>query len=716
MATRIIRGTQTVTDYNQAGETALVATLTASGTTLANNFQIYNTDIPAIRIWNGTAFQNLTQQTLDDIPTPYLVRTTPVRVATFGDSTASFYAPSTQDSSLISAPFPASGNTTQFNIITDRIALQVFYPVAYLVGSGGISGQTTTQMLARDALAGSTTRKAISDIIDLKPDVVLLRGGSINDLLGITSGTLAAAVTSTYNNHILIIQRFIAAGIPVIDSGLYGYSGGGATDIASTKSAILQLNILFATYAQSFPGRVFFINYTNLLSDNTGTYLSNVTSDGTHLSTQGEYISGRQEASIVTSLFGKSSSRRFLGTNLNTNSSMSVTSTSGIGTVATGLAIGGNGSITTIANAKVEIIDGRVWQTAEVTNTATGGFSNIYMPFTPTTFGIVAGDIFGVEFDFYAAALNGGPPPLPNSINGRLNIIKTGAGSILVDGLVPNVTAIAFNEAYTGHCSIGPVQIQEPSANLSASSNMYFTYATNQVTTFKIGVSMVRIVKLGTTDVPTSFLTSGSIPVAISSGGIKSGVLKDSGDTITLTPLSGATMQLQGVLYTQTTATTVANSVTETTILGAGLGYGRTLPTNFFNVIGKSLRLRIGGVYSTPIASTPTLIIKIKYGAVILATVTTTGLFANAVNERFDGDIVLTCTSLGTTGTVLIHGAVQYAVGMVGQVLADPLNNAGAAITINTTTANLLDVTVQWDTATTTRTATSTIALLEVLN
>lgn len=714
MATRIIRGTQTVTDYNQAGETALAATITGTGTTLANNFVIYNTDIPAIRIWNGTAFQNLTQPTIDDIPVLNNIRTTPVRVAVFGDSTANYNGNAGQDQTVLTAPFPTTGNTTQITISGDRMTVQSFYPVAYNVANGGISGQTTAQMLARDSLAASSTRKAITDVIDLKTDVVFLKGGSINDISTVTSGTLAATIAATYANHILIIERFLSAGIPVVDEGFYGYSGSGATDVASTKSAIVQLNAMYKTFAQTYPGRVFFIDFLNLLSDSTGTYLANVTTDGTHLSTQGAHITGRAEAIVLTSLFGKSATRRFQGINLQTNTLFSNTSTSGIGVQAAGYSLGASSA--TLANAKIEIIDGRVWQTVEMTNTSAGSFNAIYLPWSPASLGIIAGDVYGIEFDFYAANLVGGPPPAPLYINARVTTVKNGAGTLSFDALQPSIP-IPFNEAYIGHATVGPFQMPESSSNLlNTGSTIFFAYTTNALTSYKIGISMPRIVKLGNTDVPTSFLTSGSVPVAISSGGTKAGILTDNGDVIKQTYLSGAIAQLTGVLYTQNVSTTVTNTVTETTILGAGLGYGRTLPANFFNVTGKTVRLRIGGIYSTPAASTPSLIIKIKYGSVVVATITTSGLLAGAINLRFDGEIFLTCQSTGATGTLVSHGDIQYAAGLAGQVLFDPLNNAGAAATINTTTANLLDITVQWDAATATRSATSTVAVLEVLN
>lgn len=182
----------------------------------------------------------------------------------------------------------------------------------------------------------------------------------------------------------------------------------------------------------------------------------------------------------------------------------------------------------------------------------------------------------------------------------------------------------------------------------------------------------------------------------------------------TTTFADGIKQFLSGTIFTQTADQTVSNTVAETTILGTGVG-GKTLPANFF-VAGKSIRIRIGGVYSTPIASTPSVLIKIKYGSTVVATVTTTGLLSGATTLEFDGEVLMTCRTIGSSGTLMVHGDIEYATGVGGTISVDPLNNAGSTVTINTTTSNALDISVTWDSATPTRIVKSTIATIEVLN
>ncbi len=176
---------------------------------------------------------------------------------------------------------------------------------------------------------------------------------------------------------------------------------------------------------------------------------------------------------------------------------------------------------------------------------------------------------------------------------------------------------------------------------------------------------------------------------------------------------SGITRNLVGCIFTQTADQTVTNTTTETTLLGTGVGT-KTLPSNFFT-IGKTIRLRVGGVYSTPITGA-TATIRVKYGSTTLATIATTSLLASASNLEVDGEVLITCRTTGGTGTVITHGDIEYLTGVTGTIAVDPLNNAGATTTIDTTTTNALDVTIQWDTADAAKIAKSTACFIEVLN
>lgn len=423
-----------------------------------------------------------------------LKRVNPVRVATIGDSTADVNG-TAHDISLFTA---ASGS-----IGPEKYQLSSLYPQAYLVGNGGIGGQTTTQILARDATATSTTRKAIQDIINLRPDVVLLRGGSINNISGAISATAAALIATAYAEHCQIINKFLSAGIPVLDSGIYGYSGSG-TEPATVRAALMTLEGMFDSYAAQFPGRVFRPSWTGILRDSTGAYLPNVVladGQGVHLSFFGQYLASQWEASVLTQLFGASSGPRYRGQNLLKNAATTAnggnnqfasTTTSGIGTFPTGMSWGTYGAGGTRQNGKVEVIDGRLWATMEFVPVATGGLT-CYLPLDAANWTTAANDIWAVEFDLFFKPLSGSSVPISNTlVQWDWN-----------DGSGRTITALQNSQAFTWPDATGwsgRVVLQPTVLNAANTSPEIFTrIVVTDTTPIKAGISAPRLVKLGTT-------------------------------------------------------------------------------------------------------------------------------------------------------------------------------------------------------------------------
>ena len=64
----------------------------------------------------------------------------------------------------------------------------------------------------------------------------------------------------------------------------------------------------------------------------------------------------------------------------------------------------------------------------------------------------------------------------------------------------------------------------------------------------------------------------------------------------------------------------------------------------------------------------------------------------------------------------MTSGSVEYSVTTAGGVAKDELNNGGVATTIDTTTANLLDVTVTHSAANASNSVKSLVTSLEMLN
>lgn len=175
-----------------------------------------------------------------------------------------------------------------------------------------------------------------------------------------------------------------------------------------------------------------------------------------------------------------------------------------------------------------------------------------------------------------------------------------------------------------------------------------------------------------------------------------------------------ATSALARPLFNVTGSTTVTNTVTETTIIGAGNG-SLTLPANFLTA-GKMLRVMAGGIYSTPAITAGSVTIKIKLGSTVIASGTASGLLISASSAAFSASSILSCRTVGASGTVMIDGHVDYSVGNNLARFYLDLNNGGATTTIDTTTSQALDVTANWDTASASKILTTTMFLLESLN
>lgn len=171
--------------------------------------------------------------------------------------------------------------------------------------------------------------------------------------------------------------------------------------------------------------------------------------------------------------------------------------------------------------------------------------------------------------------------------------------------------------------------------------------------------------------------------------------------------------QLQ-TLFTSTAIQTVAATVTETTIIGSGSG-SLTIPANYLTA-GKILRFSVRGLYSTPTLNVGSILIKIKLGGTTLASGTANALISTSTNLGFAGEALITCQTIGSGGTVIIMGELDYATGNNLAPLVLAINNGTSTSTINTITTNTFDCTVTWSNNTTGNSVSSLNCLLEGLN
>ena len=145
-------------------------------------------------------------------------------------------------------------------------------------------------------------------------------------------------------------------------------------------------------------------------------------------------------------------------------------------------------------------------------------------------------------------------------------------------------------------------------------------------------------------------------------------------------------------LYAQTVQSALINTVGEQSIIGTGEG-SLTVPADWFRV-GNSYHGKIGGlINATGGGNRSEITINIKTGATILAT---TGQFDLdlATNQGWECELDFTIASIGATGTIYTNGNFAYTKDGNRSVFGYIFQDVEA---IDTTIANTLDVTVEWN-------------------
>lgn len=167
--------------------------------------------------------------------------------------------------------------------------------------------------------------------------------------------------------------------------------------------------------------------------------------------------------------------------------------------------------------------------------------------------------------------------------------------------------------------------------------------------------------------------------------------------------------KVQGVTFTQTADKVIANTTTETTMFGTGVG-SLTVPANSL-VAGRTYRIKMKGYASGTNGDTSA--IKVKLGGAELASSTATWQTLTDVNFALEFDF--TCRTTGATGTVVGNGYTLVSSGQGFSTVTMRALKDGVQ-TINTTINNAIDLTYQWSSASTGNTVTVTNVSIEVLN
>ena len=170
---------------------------------------------------------------------------------------------------------------------------------------------------------------------------------------------------------------------------------------------------------------------------------------------------------------------------------------------------------------------------------------------------------------------------------------------------------------------------------------------------------------------------------------------------------------------------TLTNTVTATSVLPATAKV--VLPAQFFDKVGKSLRMRICGRISTVVTTPGTLTFDVRFGSVVVFNGGALVLNTVAqVNATFYADLLLTCRSIGsgTTATVLgigtfesraVIGSPAASAGSAGQTLMPdtaPVVGTG----FDSTTSQTVDVFGTWSVASASNSVTVHQYMIEAVN
>lgn len=234
-------------------------------------------------------------------------------------------------------------------------------------------------------------------------------------------------------------------------------------------------------------------------------------------------------------------------------------------------------------------------------------------------------------------------------------------------------------------------------------------------------------VGIGTTTPAFTMDVNGSLslePIAAPTIGSYSGAIwNDSTQKATSVATNSITQNVTQTLLTLKSQNVVQNTVTETSAIGtlSGTSVGTTtLPANFW-VAGKTVDIKMGGVYGTKTIAPGNLTIKVKWGSTVLASETLNALLSAASGAGWDGDVAVTCLSLsGGNCTFSVMGHILYAVANPAATNLQPIygdiNNSGNTTSASVTSSQRLDLTMTWATADVANIATTTTVIIHTDN
>lgn len=158
----------------------------------------------------------------------------------------------------------------------------------------------------------------------------------------------------------------------------------------------------------------------------------------------------------------------------------------------------------------------------------------------------------------------------------------------------------------------------------------------------------------------------------------------------------------------------IANTTTETSALSSTAYGSKTILANRL-VTSSTVNIQGGGIFSIPLVTPGNVTIRLKINGATVITSVVSSLTGAMTDGAFQFDCSLVCRTAGSSGILSSVGGLNFAAPAGARIFSD-LVNGGTDVSINTTIDNTLDITAQWQTASTTRSITVRGAIITITN
>lgn len=398
----------------------------------------------------------------------------PVKVGTHGDSIANCSNFSGHDLSVVT-----TGNK-DLRGLRMGWGLQCFSRGALrVIFNGGVSGETTAQMIARESAGSSSTRKALEDAQSLGVEVLVIQAG-INDIQVLAAGASMATIESTVDtavaNVVTMARRAVAKGIYPVVQSLMAYNSNVATadQIVTRQVGVRLFNQRLREMIAAARGALgVYDDLYSICATADGSWKPNLSSDGLHPNRIGAWLVYQKTVALLMGMLGIAPTlyaTKGTSINLIDNADFSASS-SGVATRVSYVQAAG----TATTAASIQVADGANWQQYIVTPTGLDGNGNCIaqIDISVPVFGgspyvsVTAGEWLLGQFDAYVDDGAGGAPSVVQ-VAGRLRMDGTATvfsdfpGFDAVETPKPNFPT-PFFENFVGF----PVQAVDASAAMT---------------------------------------------------------------------------------------------------------------------------------------------------------------------------------------------------------------------------------------------------------